>query len=198
MLEIVFASKNEHKLTEVRSILENDFIKVYSMQEFVTDLEIIEDGNTFEENATKKAETVCRATNKIALADDSGLAIDFLNGEPGIYSARYMGENTPSHVKNEKILELMKDVKKRNAHFTTAMALVFPDGNKFIEVGILKGMIADKIYGENGFGYDPIFYIPEYKMTTAQMSPEMKNKISHRRKALELIKKRLHELYPNM
>lgn len=189
-MDIVFASSNPHKLIEVQKILGD----VIPMNEVCADLQIIENGNSYGQNALKKAMSVMFATNKVTIADDSGLEIKHLDNAPGIYSARFLGD-TSYREKCEHIIELLTDAKDRTAKFTTAIALVFPSGKKYVTEASLDGVIADKIYGENGFGYDPIFYVPEYKMTIAQMPPELKNEISHRRKALELIKKHLEAYY---
>lgn len=179
-MKIMFASTNQHKLQEVKEILSGH--EIFSI---APDIE--EDGENFEQNALKKAMAVMKKTGCVTIADDSGLEIKFLNGAPGLYSARFL-ENKSYHEKCLKILEMMENAKDRTARFTTAIALVYPDSKNIIEVSHLNGFISDKIYGENGFGYDPIFYVPDYKMTLAQMNAQLKNKISHRRKALDMIK----------
>lgn len=192
MTDIIFATGNQGKLKEIRAIIGDKF-NVLSMKDVSIDVDIVEDGLTFEENAFIKARTISQLTNKIVLADDSGLEIDFLDKAPGIYSARYMGEDTPYSVKNAKILELLKDVPqdKRSARFVCSIAAVLPGeyGNKeFSSTKTIEGSIAYEIQGENGFGYDPIFFVPEFNKTTAQLTPEEKNQISHRGKALRQIK----------
>ena len=157
----------------------------------------MEDGKTFEENALIKAKAVAEHTDAIVLGDDSGLEIDYLNKEPGVYSARYMGEDTSYDIKNAKISERMEGVPKeqRSARFVCAMAAIMPDGEVICTEGIMEGLIGYEIKGTNGFGYDPIFYLPEYGMTSAEITPEEKNAISHRGKALhkmqEELKKRI-------
>lgn len=195
MKEVVFATKNKGKIKEIQAILGNEYI-VKSMEEIGINIDIIEDGKTFEENAIKKAVEIMNITNKIVLADDSGLEIDYLDGEPGVYSARYMGEDTPYEIKNNKILDILKDVEeeKRGARFVSVIALAIPQKEPITTKGTIEGIIGYKIKGENGFGYDPIFYIPELKMTAAELSIEEKNKISHRGKALKQMKKILEKM----
>lgn len=195
MKEVVFATKNKGKIKEIQAILGNEYI-VKSMEEIGINIDIIEDGKTFEENAIKKAVEIMNITNKIVLADDSGLEIDYLDGEPGVYSARYMGEDTPYEIKNNKILDILKDVEeeKRGARFISVIALAIPQKEPITTKGTIEGIIGYEIKGENGFGYDPIFYIPELKMTAAELSTEEKNKISHRGKALKQMKKILEKM----
>lgn len=195
MKEIIFATKNKGKIKEIQAILDKDFL-VKSMEEIGLDIDIIENGKTFEENAIKKATEISNITNKIVLADDSGLEIDYLNGEPGVYSSRYMGEETPYSIKNKKILEILDGVEeeKRNARFVSVIALAIPQKSPITTRGIVEGIIGYEIKGENGFGYDPIFYIPELKSTISQLSTEEKNKISHRGKALYEMKKILEKM----
>ena len=188
---IVFATGNAHKMMEIRQILEDLGMPVISMKEAGVDPEIIEDGTTFEENALIKAREVAKLLpNDIVLADDSGLEVDVLNKEPGIYSARYAGENTSYEIKNQLILDRVKDVpeEKRTARFACAVAAVFPDGTEKVVRENMEGRIAYESAGANGFGYDPIFYLPEYGCTSAELSPEDKNAISHRGKALRAIR----------
>ncbi|MBS5794764.1 MAG: XTP/dITP diphosphatase [Clostridiales bacterium] len=195
MKEVVFATKNKGKIKEIQAILGNEYI-VKSMEEIGINIDIIEDGKTFEENAIKKAVEIMNITNKIVLADDSGLEIDYLDGEPGVYSARYMGEDTSYEIKNNKILDILKDVEeeKRGARFISVIALAIPQKEPITTKGTIEGIIGYEIKGENGFGYDPIFYIPELKMTAAELSIEEKNKISHRGKALKQMKKILEKM----
>ena len=188
---IVFATGNAHKMIEIRQILEDLGMPVISMKEVGVDPEIIEDGTTFEENALIKAREVAKLLpNDIVLADDSGLEVDALNKEPGIYSARYAGENTSYEIKNQLILDRVKDVpeEKRTARFACAVAAVFPDGTEKVVRENMEGRIAYESAGVNGFGYDPIFYLPEYGCTSAESSPEDKNAISHRGKALRAMR----------
>ncbi len=189
---IIFATGNEHKMVEIREILADIGISVISMKEAGIDIEIEENGATFEENGMIKAEAIAAlAKDAIILADDSGLEIDYLNKEPGIYSARYAGENTPYKIKNQMLLDRLEGVEesKRTARFVCAIAAVFPNGEKKVVRETIEGIIGYEIKGENGFGYDPIFFLPEYGMSTAELSPEKKNELSHRGKALREMKK---------
>lgn len=193
MAAIIFATGNKGKLKEINEILEGTGFSVVSMKEAGYDVPIDENGASFLENALIKARTLCRASGRITLADDSGLVIDALGGEPGIYSSRYMGEDTSYDVKNAAILDRMKQVsgKDRSARFVCAMAAVFPDGRELTVEETFEGEIAGSIQGENGFGYDPIFYVPECGCTSAELSAEAKNAISHRGKALRKMKEKL-------
>ena len=188
--KLIFATGNEGKMKEIREILGDLDYEILSMKESGIDVEIIEDGKTFEENAIIKARTVMEAAGCLVLADDSGLEVDFLGKEPGVQSARYMGENTSYRIKNQIILDRLHGVPAlvRTARFVCVIAAAFPDGRIETRRGTIEGRIADEAAGENGFGYDPIFYLPERGMTTAQISPEEKNAISHRGKALRQIK----------
>ena len=195
MKKIIFASNNKGKIAEVKEILKDMNVEVISMKEAGLDVDIEENGSTFEENALIKAEAIMKMTGEITIADDSGLEVDYLNKEPGIYSARYMGHDTSYDIKNNAIIQRLEGVKgtDRSARFVCAMAVVFPDGKNIIARGTMEGLIADKPMGENGFGYDPIMYLPEYQKTSAQLSSEEKNKISHRGKALEKLKTQLQK-----
>ena len=188
--KIIFATGNQDKMKEIRMILENLGIPVSSMKEAGIDVDIVEDGTTFEENAMIKAEAIAKLTDAIVLADDSGLEIDYLNKEPGIYSARYAGTDTSYEIKNNLLLQRLEGVtdEKRTARFVCAIAAVFPDGSKETVRGTIEGRIGYEIAGEHGFGYDPIFYLPEYGCTTAELDPEKKNELSHRGKALRLMR----------
>jgi XTP/dITP diphosphohydrolase len=190
---IIFATGNEGKMKEIRMILADLDYKIVSMKEAGIDIDIIEDGKTFEENALIKANAIAKETGALVLADDSGLEIDYFHGEPGVYSARYLGEDTPYEVKNRIILERMEDVPEdeRTARFVCVIAVAFPDGTTKTVRGTIEGIIGYESKGENGFGYDPIFYLPDYGCTSAQLSPEQKNKISHRGKALQQMKQLL-------
>ena len=163
------------------------------MKEAGVSADIVEDGKTFEENALIKARAICKLAGEMVLADDSGLEIDYLNKEPGIYSARYMGEDTSYHIKNKSLIDRLEGVpdEKRTARFVCAIAAVFPDGKELVVRGTVEGIIGYEEKGENGFGYDPIFYLPERGCTTAELSPEEKNSISHRGNALRLMKELL-------
>lgn len=186
MIEIIFATKNKHKVVEINAILAHTDYKVITMEEAGINIDVVEDGDTFEANALIKAKAIAELTDKVVLADDSGLEVDCLNKEPGIYSARYAGEKTSYAIKNQLILDRVKEApgEDRSARFVCVIAAAFPDGSDACKRGTIEGVIADEPKGDNGFGYDPIFYVPEYKMTSAELSEEMKNKISHRGKAL--------------
>lgn len=190
---IIFATGNEGKLKEIRMVLADLDVTVLSMKEAGVYTEIIEDGATFEENAVIKARTIMHETGKLTLADDSGLEIDALNKEPGIYSARYLGENTSYHIKNQTLIERLADVpeEKRTARFVCAVAAAFPDGTVETVRAVMEGRIGYEEKGSNGFGYDPIFYLPDYGCTSAELPLTEKNKISHRGKALRMIKEKL-------
>ena len=188
--KLIFATGNEGKMKEVRMILADMDYEIVSMKEAGVEIEIIEDGKTFEENALIKATAIMKETGELVLADDSGLEIDYFDKAPGVYSARYLGEDTPYEVKNRVILERMEGVaeEKRTARFVCAIAAAFPDGTTKTVRGTIEGIIGYESKGENGFGYDPIFYLPEYGCTSAELAPEEKNKISHRGKALQKMK----------
>ena len=188
--KVVFATSNEGKMKEVRAILEDLGMEVLSMKEAGIHVDVVEDGTTFEENAVIKATEIQKVCGEIVLADDSGLEIDYLNKEPGIYSARYMGEDTSYRIKNRNLIDRLEGVEdeKRTARFVCAIAAAFPDGTVEVTRGTIEGRIGYEESGENGFGYDPIFYVPEYGCTTAQLSPEQKNEVSHRGKALRKMK----------
>lgn len=190
MTKIIFATGNQGKMREIRQIMTDMDVEVVSMKEAGIFTDIEENGTTFEENALIKARAIAGKANAIVLADDSGLEIDFLDKAPGVLSARYLGEDTPYEVKNAHILELLKDVQQneRSARFVCSIAAVFPDGREFTTYATIEGEIALKSAGENGFGYDPIFFVPEFGKTTAELTAEEKNKISHRGKALTMMK----------
>ena len=190
MKKIIFATTNQGKVREVKMMMEDFGVDFVTMKDAGIDIDIVEDGKTFEENAIIKAKTIMEATGEIALADDSGLEIDALNGEPGIYSSRYLGEDTSYVKKNSVILERLKDVpeEKRSARFVCAVAAAFPDGQTKVIRGTMEGIIGYEIKGENGFGYDPIFYLPQYGKYSAELSSDEKNAISHRGEALRRIR----------
>lgn len=193
--KLVFATGNQGKVNEFRQMLGDEF-EIFSMKELGIDVEIVEDGKTFEENAVKKAKTVMEATGEMVLADDSGFEVDCLNKEPGIYSARYMGEDTPYSVKNAELIRRCEGVpeEKRDARFVCVIACAYPDGTVDTATGVIEGKIAHEQRGEHGFGYDPIFFLPERGCTTGELLPEEKNQISHRgiavRKMVEILKNR--------
>lgn len=193
MKKIIFATGNANKMVEVRMILAYCGYEIVSMKEAGIDIDIVEDGKTFEENAIIKATAISKtmeAEGCVVLADDSGLEVDYMDGAPGIYSARWQGEDTPYSIKNQMIIDALADAKEeeRTARFVCAIAVAFPDGTVTTRRGVIEGMIAHQPAGENGFGYDPIFFLPEYGKTTAELAPEDKNKISHRGRALEKIR----------
>ena len=196
MDKIVFATANEGKVKEIKEILKDFPIEVVSMKEMGITADIEEDGTTFEENSLIKARALSKLTGLPALADDSGLEVDYLNGEPGIYSARYLGRDTDYDYKNNYIINKLSEAqdKERSARFVCVISLALPDGREFVERGVVEGLIGYEQKGENGFGYDPIFYLPEYGKTSAELSPEEKNKISHRGKALSAMKKLIMDL----
>ncbi len=193
-MRILFATGNEGKMREVRMILADLGLEVLSMREAGIGMEIEEDGLTFEENAVIKARAVhsC-APEAIVLADDSGLEVDYLDKQPGVYSARYMGEDTPYEVKNAAIIRKLSGAvgEERSARFVCAIAAALPDGRVLTTQGTIEGEIAYKPAGEEGFGYDPIFYVPDFHATTAELTPEQKNAVSHRGRALRAMKKKL-------
>lgn len=196
--QILFATGNEGKMREIRSILADTGAKILSMKEAGVSIDIEENGTTFEENALIKARAVSAAlteADSVVLADDSGLVIDALDGEPGIYSARYMGEETSYDEKNTNLIRRLEGVpdEKRTARFVCAIAAVMPDGREFTVQAAIEGRIGYEQKGEGGFGYDPIFYVPEFGKTTAEMTAEEKNRVSHRGKALEQMKEVLGE-----
>ena len=196
MDKIVFATTNARKIKEIKEILADFDVEVASMKEMNITADIEENGATFEENSLIKARAVSKLTGLPALADDSGLEVDYLNGEPGIYSARYLGRDTDYDYKNNYIIKKLKDAKdeERSARFVCVISLVLPDGREFVKKGVMEGRIGYEIKGENGFGYDPIFYLPEYGKTSAEISAEEKNKISHRGKALSAMKELIASL----
>lgn len=193
--KIIFATQNEGKLKEIRAIFGEMDLEILSMKEAGIDIPIEETGTTFEENAVIKATAVAKAAGTLALADDSGLEIDYLNKEPGVYSARYAGEDTPYTIKNQMLLDRLAGVKEsqRTARFVCAVAAAYPDGRVFTVRGTMEGIIGLAPAGENGFGYDPIFYLPECGCSSAQLTMEQKNALSHRGKALRAIKEVLYK-----
>ncbi len=190
---IVFATGNQDKMKEIHMILSDLNLDIVSMKEAGIQLDIEENGVTFEENAVIKAKSVAEYTDDIVLADDSGLEIDYLNKEPGIYSARYMGENTSYTIKNQNLLDRLDGVPKeqRTARFVCAIAAVLPDKEVIVTKESIEGYIGYEPAGENGFGYDPIFYVDEYNCSTAQLPVDLKNELSHRGKALRAMKEAL-------
>ena len=196
-MKIVFATGNAGKVREVKAILADLNMEVLSMKEAGVTAEAEENGTTFAENAVIKAKDIAtKIPDAIVMADDSGLVVDALNGEPGIYSARYLGEDTSYRIKNANIISRLEGVpvEKRTARFVCAIAAVLPDGRVLQTKAAMEGRIGYEERGENGFGYDPIFVLPEYGKTTAELSAEEKNELSHRGKALRLMKDKLKEV----
>lgn len=196
MKTLVVATQNQGKIKEIKMLLKDMPIEVKAMGEMGIDVDVEETGTTFEENAILKAEGIKAYTDALVLADDSGLEIDYFDKAPGVYSARYLGKETPYEEKNAIILDKMKEVKKekRTARFVCAMALAGKEIQTITTRATIEGYIGYKIEGENGFGYDPIFVVEEYGTTTASLPPEVKNKISHRGKALQQIKIQIQKL----
>ena len=202
-MNVIFATGNKDKMFEIREILADigTVSDVKSMKEVGIDPEIDENGTTFEENAMIKATVVWEEAKKagfeniLVLADDSGLCVEALNGEPGIYSARYMGKDTSYRIKNQNLIDRVNNEGNgnRRAQFVCCIAAVFPDGTKKVVRGVVDGEIADKEYGQNGFGFDPIFYVPSLGCTTAELEPAKKHAISHRGNALRMMKKVIAE-----
>lgn len=219
MTKIIFATGNKDKMREIREIMADCDVEIYSMKEAGINIDIVEDGDTFEANSTIKAKAISdyisgkgmseeqkddswkavseKYKGAIVLADDSGLEIDYLNKEPGVYSARYMGEDTSYDIKNQNLIDRLEGVEKdkRTARFVCAIAAVLPDGEVLVSRETMEGYIGWEIVGENGFGYDPIFYLDEFGCSSAELSREQKNAISHRGKALAGIKKLLRKYF---
>ena len=193
MSRIIFATGNEGKMWEIREILAGMETEILSMKEAGLWTDAEETGATFEENAIIKARAMATLTDDIVLADDSGLEVDYLNKEPGIYSARYLGEDTSYDIKNQAILDRMKGVpkEKRSARFVCAIAAVLPNKEVLVVRETIEGYIGYEVAGCNGFGYDPIFYVDEFGCSTAELSEEEKNKVSHRGKALRVMREKL-------
>lgn len=199
---IIFATGNKNKMIEIRMILEDLGCKILSQKEAGIQADVVENGQTFEENALIKATTIADIARKmpeyknaVVLADDSGLEIDALNKEPGIYSARYMGEDTSYDIKNQALIDRLEGVpdEKRTARFVCAIAAALPDGSTEVVRGTMEGRIGYEITGENGFGYDPIFYLPQFGCSSAELEPEKKNELSHRGEGLRKMRKVLEE-----
>lgn len=197
MRTLLLATTNEHKIDELRTILRDLPFTLLSLRDVQIDMDVEETGTTFAENAILKAQTYAQAANMLALADDSGIEIDALGGAPGIYSARFAGRDTPYEERFRIIFERLRDVSpsERTARFRCAIALADPSGDVRVVEGTVEGMIADGARGQNGFGYDPIFLVPEFGKTTAEMAPEEKHQISHRGRAAEAAR-RLLESWP--
>lgn len=200
-MDIIFATGNQHKMHEIRMILDGltidgEAVSIFSMKDKGIDVDIVEDGESFAENAAIKARAVAALVkDAIVMADDSGLEVDYINKEPGIYSARYLGEDTSYHIKNKNIIERLKDAEgeERSARFVCAIVTILPDGTELEAVESMEGRIGYEERGQNGFGYDPIFMVPPYRESSAELSEEGKNAISHRGKALRTTRKLLLE-----
>ena len=190
-MKLILASNNAHKLEEIRAILGGHFGEILTLREAGISHETVEDGKTFMENAVKKAREIAEISGCCALADDSGICVDALDGAPGLFSARFAGEHGNDEANNDLLLEKLKDTEDRGAHYTCAVALVYPDGKTLTAEGYLYGEITRERMGTGGFGYDPLFWLPDYGCTTAQLPPGGKNAISHRAKALHLLLEQL-------
>ena len=190
-MKLIIASNNAHKLKEIKAILGDCFDEIVSIKEAGIDHETVEDGSSFYENAHKKASEIMQISGCCALADDSGICVDALGGAPGIFSARFSGVHGDDKANNRTMLEKLSRVENRKAHYTCCMVLVRPDGSEVVAEEIFEGVIGHEPVGDNGFGYDPLFFIPEYNCTMAQLSPEVKNSVSHRAKALQTLLKKL-------
>lgn len=186
MRKLVVATKNKGKIAEIKKVLQDMPFEIFSMGDVGISADVVEDGKTFEENSLKKAIEICHICNSIVIADDSGIEVDYLDGAPGIYSARFGGPEATDGDRNEKLLHMLKDVpfEKRTARFVCAIAVAFPDGSSFVVRDTCEGFVDFECKGDNGFGYDPLFYVQEYDKTMAELSMDIKNKISHRAKAL--------------
>jgi len=196
---IIFATGNAGKIKEIQMIMADTGMEVISMKEAGIIVDIEENGSTYEENALIKARAVAACTDDIVMADDSGLEVDALNKEPGVLSARYLGEDTPYSIKNAEIIRRLSGVpdEKRSARFVCAIATVLPDGRELTTRAAIEGRIGYEEKGSHGFGYDPIFYVPQFEKTTAELTEEQKNQISHRGKALQLMKEELKKYEGN-
>lgn len=196
MKKIVVATQNQGKVKEIKAVLGDLPVEVYTMGEVGLDMDIEENGTTFEANAIIKAEALREYTDAIVIADDSGLEIDYLNKEPGVYSARYLGKDTPYTEKNQIILDRLKDVKReeRTARFVCAIAMAMKGKETQTAVETIEGYIGFEAQGTNGFGYDPIFFVPGLERSTATLTMEEKNEISHRAKALRAMKEKIKDM----
>lgn len=192
-MKIFLATGNKHKIEEIKKIFSREDIEILSIKDGIEIPEVIEDGKTFEENSKKKALEISKFTNMITIADDSGICVEALGGAPGVYSARYSGENATDESNNKKLIENLKGIKNRNAKFVCVITLAKPTGETYSFTGEISGEIIDEPRGKFGFGYDPYFYVKEYGKTTAEME-DFKNKISHRARALAKLKENLDNI----
>ena len=195
MKRLIFATGNKDKMREITAIMEGLDYEILSMKEAGLDIEIEENGTTFRENALIKARAIHALCHELVLADDSGLEVDYMDKQPGVFSHRFGGEDTPYSIKNQMIMDRLKGVpdEKRTARFMCAIAAVLPDGKEIVTEAAMEGIIGYQEAGANGFGYDPIFFLPEYGCTSAELTPEQKNAISHRGKALRLMREELEK-----
>ncbi len=195
MKRLIFATGNQDKLREIREIMAGLDYEILSMKEAGVEVDIEENGTTFRENALLKARAVHQLCHELVLADDSGLEVDYMDRQPGVFSHRFGGEDTPYSIKNQMIIDRLEGVpdEQRTARFVCAIAAVFPDGTELVKEAAMEGRIGYREAGEHGFGYDPIFYLPEFHCTSAELSPEDKNAVSHRGKALRLMRKELEQ-----
>lgn len=195
MKRLIFATGNKDKMREIKAIMEGLDYEILSMKEAGLDIEIEENGTTFRENALIKARAIHALCHELVLADDSGLEVDYMDKQPGVFSHRFGGEDTPYSIKNQMIMDRLKGVpdEKRTARFMCAIAAVLPDGKEIVTEAAMEGIIGYQEAGANGFGYDPIFFLPEYSCTSAELTPEQKNAISHRGKALRLMREELEK-----
>ena len=191
-MKLIIASNNAHKIREIKQILGNRFEEILSLREAGIDHDTVEDGVTFLQNARKKAVEIAEISGCCAIADDSGICAHALNGEPGVYSARYSGGHGNDEANNQLLIKNLRDKADKSAHYACAIVLAYPDGTTVSAEGEMHGQVIDTPRGENGFGYDPIFFLPEYGMTSAEISPEEKNRISHRAKALNALVEKLN------
>ncbi len=191
----IAATQNQHKLKEIKEILIPLGMDVISVHEAgLGNVEIVEDGDTFEENSMKKAETIMKLSGRNAIADDSGLSVDDLGGQPGVYSARFSGENATDKDNNKKLLTMMEGIKNRSAKFVSVISLCFTDGRKISVRGECMGKIGYEEKGNNGFGYDPLFIVDGYDKTFGELESDVKNKISHRANALKKLREELEKM----
>lgn len=192
-MKIFLATGNKKKIDEIKAIFDNPEYEILSIKDGIEIPEVVEDGETFEDNAKKKALEIAAYTGMVAVADDSGLCVDALNGAPGVYSARYSGEDATDEKNNQKLIQELQGVENRKAKFVCVIALAKPTGECYTFRGEVEGEIIDTSSGKDGFGYDPHFFMKEYGKTFGEM-PEIKNKISHRAKALEKLKGQIEEI----
>lgn len=197
MEKLILATRNLHKVEELQELLGDEEIQILSLKDFSNLPEVVEDGQTFQENALKKARIIAKTTGLPALADDSGLEVDLLDGAPGVYSARFAGLGATDADNNQKLLQLLEgipDLNSRTARFRSVIALVLPDGSEKVVEGKCEGLILTELRGHGGFGYDPLFYLPEYAQTFAELPMKVKNKISHRGRAFRLILEEIRKI----